>query len=245
MKTIGKTAVLVAAALALAACGKTYQSAAQRANELGQPAAGLSSDPVVYDSTGAVVSSRSYASRYPATPTYYPYPANAAYYDPYYPSGTVYYPYPHPSGYVVASTVSTQDQQFLRAAMAGSVAEMELARYAYDRADSSAVRQFARQMLDDHARMANHLNAIAVRKGVAPIAISSGVIPGHLAGRSGDDFDEAYMDHMVAEHDRALRLFEQEASTGSDPEIRSAAAMALPTVEAHLDMAERVADEVD
>lgn len=250
MNTIARTMVLGAALLALAACGKTYQSPAQRANELGQPAAGLSSEPVVYDSTGAVVSSRSYASRYPAPSTYYPYsarysnPASGTYYYPYYPSGA-YYPYPYQPGYVVAAAVSAQDQQFLRDAMAGSAAEIELARYAYDRADSLAVRQFAQQMLDDHLRLANDLSAIAVRKGVAPIAVTAPVVPGDIASRSGDDFDEAYMNHMVARHEHAVGLFRQEVNSGSDPDIRSMAAAAVPTIEAHLAMAERVEDDVD
>lgn len=252
MRTIAKIMVLATAALALAACGKAYQSPAQRANELGQPAAGLSSEPVVYDSTGAVVSSRNYASGYPATTSYpyassYPYPAAGSYYYPYSPppSGTVYYPYPYQPEYVAAATVSPQDQQFLRDAMAGSAAEIELARYAYDRADSSAVREFAQRMLDDHVRLANQLNAIAVRKGVAPIAISPPVIPAGLANRSGDDFDEAYLDHMVARHEQAARVFRQEADIGSDPDVRSAAAASVPAIEAHLAMAERVEDHVD
>jgi putative membrane protein len=249
MMTFGKTAVAVAAALALAACSRNYESPAQHANQVGQPAVGLSSEPVTYDSTGSVVAPR--ATTYSTPPygtRYYAYPSgtypNSGYYYRSYPAPAPTY-YAYPSGYTVASTVSTQDAAFLQNAMSDGAAEIDLARFAYDRAYSSSVRGFARQMLDDHIRLADQLNAIAARRGVAPVAPPSGMVPADLAYRNGDDFDEAYMQYMVADHQRALSLFAEEADRGTDPEIRAAAASAIPTLEAHLDMAERVADEVD
>jgi len=259
MTIIAKTAIAVAAALALAGCSRTYESPAQHANQVGQPAVGLSSEPTTYDSTGAAAPrSTTYGSPSYGTQYYYPsgsYPSGSypsgTYSSGTYPTGNDYYyrtypapVYPYPSGYTVASTASTQDIAFLQNAMADGVAEIDLARLAYDRADSSSVRNFAQQMMDDHMRLADQLNAIASRRGIAPVG-PTGAIPANLANLDGDDFDEAYMDHMVDDHQRALSLFEQEADRGNDPEIRAAAAAAIPTLESHLEMAERVSDDVD
>lgn len=230
MKIFGRIAVAGATALALAACGTHRESPAQHAANLGQPAVGLSSTPTVYDSTGATLSSRSYPS-YPAYPTY---PAYRAY--PPYPSN--YYPanaYP---------PLSLQDQEFLQRALVDGDTEIELGQLAYSRAGSSAVRDFARQMVNDHSALAQRLDDIAMRRGLTPVAIPA-PIPNELANRSGDDFDQAYMEHMVRDHENALDLFEREAATGADPELRAVAETSLPTLAAHRDMAVRIADEID
>jgi putative membrane protein len=243
MKPIGSFTLVATAALALAACGRTYQSPAQRAEGLGQPAVGLSSDPVLYDSTGAVASE---PRRYPAD-AYPAYAAGAVYYPAYppYPAGTACY-YPCAAGATYAMAVAEQDRQFLLEALDDGAAEIELARYAYDRASASAVRGYSRQLLDDRSRLANQLAALAMRRGVGPIPAPSGTIPGDLAYRDGRDFDLAYLDYAMRAQDRAIGLFEREAAaSGGDPEVRSAAASAMSTLETHRAMADRIRDELD
>lgn len=209
MNAIGKIALVGATALTLAACGTHRESPAQHAAQTGQPMSGLSSDPVTYDSTGAIISSNP--------------PTIASY----------------------SSQLPPQDEGFLRQAIADGTAEIELAQFAYQRASSFAVRDFARRMVNDHTVLAERLRTLAARKGVSPLATPPAMIPSDLANRSGDSFDEAYMEHMVRDHDQALDLFAREAANGGDIEVRAMAEATLPTLETHRSMAEQVADEVD
>lgn len=256
MTSIGKFVLAATAMLLLAACGKHYDSPAQHASDRGQPAVGLSSDPVTYSSTGAVVSEEprygepgypSYAARtpyyyYPAYPVARTYPA----YPSYPVTRTCYYPCTTDTAYGTsyAMAVSAQDRQFLVEAMDATILELEIARIAYDRAQSPAVRDYAAQVMDSRSQLASRLDAIALRRGVA-IRPAAPPIPGDLAYRSGRDFDAAYMDLALRAHDRTLRLFDRGARLASDPEIRAAAASAVPTLQIHGDMALRIESQVD
>ena len=56
----------------------------------------------------------------------------------------------------------------------------------------------------------------------------------------GDAFDKAYMRHMVADHQQDVSEFKQETTAGKDPQLKDWAAKTLPTLQQHLQLAERV-----
>ena len=61
-----------------------------------------------------------------------------------------------------------------------------------------------------------------------------------LAKQHGAAFDHAYIQGQIADHQAALTLFQQEATRGTDPALKTFAADALPTLRQHLDMANAV-----
>jgi predicted outer membrane protein len=50
---------------------------------------------------------------------------------------------------------------------------------------------------------------------------------------SGADFDREYMKQQVADHDKAVSLFEKQSKNGKDSELRSFADRTLPTLKEH------------
>jgi putative membrane protein len=56
----------------------------------------------------------------------------------------------------------------------------------------------------------------------------------------GAEFDEVYMDEMVKDHEKDIELFEQQAESGEDPDLRTFAEEALPTLREHLELAKQV-----
>ena len=52
------------------------------------------------------------------------------------------------------------------------------------------------------------------------------------------------MKMMVADHKKTVSLFEKEAKSGKDPELKQFAATLLPDLQKHLQMAESVEAEV-
>jgi putative membrane protein len=64
-----------------------------------------------------------------------------------------------------------------------------------------------------------------------------------LEGASGERFDRAYMDQMVKDHEKTLKLVQETAKNAKDPELKQAAEKAAPEVEKHLEMAKQISDK--
>ena len=62
-----------------------------------------------------------------------------------------------------------------------------------------------------------------------------------LSKLSGPEFDHAYMQMMVEDHEKDVAEFKQEAASGKNPAIKNFAAQTLPTLEDHLRQARDVA----
>jgi putative membrane protein len=57
-----------------------------------------------------------------------------------------------------------------------------------------------------------------------------------LNGLSGADFDKAYVEAMVDDHEEDVELFKDESADGKDADVKAWAAKVLPTLQKHLDM---------
>jgi putative membrane protein len=65
-----------------------------------------------------------------------------------------------------------------------------------------------------------------------------------LSQLSGPEFDKAYIDQMVKDHKKAVKLFKRQAKSDENPELKTFATATLPTLERHLDEAERIQQEL-
>jgi putative membrane protein len=134
--------------------------------------------------------------------------------------------------------MAPSDGKFAQAVAASGSAEIQLARIAYVRAQSPEVRAFARQMLIDHRDMAITLDNFALERGylvtwrIEPDKAST---IERLQTLNGAAFDRAYMDEMVAAHEKAVATLQTQAASGR--ETASLASASLPTVRHHLEMA--------
>ena len=57
-------------------------------------------------------------------------------------------------------------------------------------------------------------------------------------------FDQAYTKDMVAGHEKAIKLFENEAKTGRDADVKAWAEKCLPTLREHLKLAQAAVKDV-
>jgi len=138
---------------------------------------------------------------------------------------------------------SSDESEFLTKAAAAGAAEVEAGRMAERRATDPAVQKFARQMVTDHSRINKQLLALAKRKGVSAQAKPTESQEKDLASlktKDAEDFDQAYMDQMVADHKDAVSLFESAAKNSGDHEISDFASKTLKTLRHHAGMAKRV-----
>src|SRR5437867_5965644 len=71
------------------------------------------------------------------------------------------------AGPAVAQIQSEQDREFVRKAVSGGLAEVELGQLAMDRAVNRAVRSYATRIVQDHNRATAELMALAQRRALA------------------------------------------------------------------------------
>jgi putative membrane protein len=143
----------------------------------------------------------------------------------------------------VNPTLSTTDAAFMTTAARGGMAEVQLGQLAERNGRSAAVKRFGQQMINDHGRTNQELMALAQQKQVTPpsgIGAEQQQIYDRLASLRGSAFDRAYAEAMVQDHREDLRAFQQEAQSGTDPDVKAFAARVVPVLQEHLRMAERL-----
>jgi putative membrane protein len=149
-----------------------------------------------------------------------------------------------------STPLSATDTEFIRQAHLGNMAEVALSRLALDqrRGASPEVRQYAQMMIQEHPQADARLLQLAQRKGVTipqnqALDAEHQQISERLAQLSGRNFDRAYMRAMLTDHFRTVRLFQQQAQRGQDPDVRAFATQLLPSLQQHLQMARAMADD--
>lgn len=139
---------------------------------------------------------------------------------------------------------NTPDQLFTRQALIGGQSEMQLAKLAASRAQSDAVKQFAKRMADDHGKANDALMRIA-KANRADLPKSADVDQDERTTREvleklrGPEFDVAYMSAQVGAHQKTAHLLEYIIDSGQDAKVKQYAQQTLPTVMRHLEDAKR------
>jgi putative membrane protein len=142
-----------------------------------------------------------------------------------------------------ASSHNGADSTFVTKAAAGGMAEVENARLALERAQSSEIKQHAQQMIDDHSKANEELKGIASDKNLAvPAQLDAAHKKAHekLQDLSGAAFDKEYANQEVKDHQDAVALFKQQSRSGSDAELKQFASTTLPKLEHHLQEARKL-----
>ena len=139
--------------------------------------------------------------------------------------------------------LSETDMQFVQKAAADGMAEVELGEMAADRAASEDVQAFGDQMVEDHSKANDQLEQIAEAKGIDlpdEMSVEAKEMQESLDALSEGEFDRAYMQHMVEDHEKAVELFQTQAESGQDPELKQFAEQTLPVLQQHLERAQQI-----
>ena len=141
-------------------------------------------------------------------------------------------------------TLSQKDQSFMVNATYSNIGEVETGNIARQRAMDAAVTNFGSMMVSDHGKAHNELQDIAQDVSyILPTATDKEHkdMAAMLMNLSGRVFDSTYMYMMVAGHDKAIALFQDEVANGQNPTVKSYAADKLPTLTHHRHMADSIA----
>ncbi len=141
---------------------------------------------------------------------------------------------------------TSPDQTFVKKAVVGGLAEVQLGKLAVEHAASPDVRQFGQRMVQDHSKANQELMALVKTKAISvPTALDHKhqEEADRLATLQGAAFDRAYLQHMVKDHEEDVQLFSTQAKQGKDPELKAFAAKTLPTLEEHLKIVRNLAEK--
>src|SRR5215813_15373614 len=112
------------------------------------------------------------------------------------------------------------DQAFLKKAIEGNYAEIEMGKLAQQKGASDGVRSFGKQLEQDHAAANTKAMNVAKQIGMTPPDGPNKKQKAdydRMSKMSGDKFDKAFVQHMVADHKKDIKEFQKEAKKQNDP----------------------------
>ena len=135
------------------------------------------------------------------------------------------------------------DEHFVTDVAYAGMAEVELGKMATEKASKDEVKKFGQRMVDDHSKAGDELKTIAQTKNITwptDLDAKHKALRDRLMKLSGEGFDRAYTQEMVAGHQKVAAMLKTESTSGKDPDVKAWAAKTLPTVEDHLKQAREI-----
>ena len=129
-----------------------------------------------------------------------------------------------------AGNLSAKDKTFMQKAAKGGMMEVAMGKVAEEKGQSEDVKAFGKRMVADHSKANDELMALAEKKGVK--------LPSEKPMKEWTS-DKGYMDMMLKDHEKDLAEFKDEASNGSDPDLKKFADRTAKIVQKHLDLAKK------
>lgn len=146
------------------------------------------------------------------------------------------------AGLIVSSPTFAQDkasQKFLKEAIEGNLAEVQMGQLAQKNGQSDGVRSFGQMLQKDHSDANHKATAAANQMGMSPPTEPNSkqkAMYDKMSKLSGDIFDREFAKHMVADHNKDIKEYEKEAK--KNDAAGAYAKEALPTLHKHLDTAQ-------
>lgn len=138
-----------------------------------------------------------------------------------------------------AAMMPTIAAEYVAAAGASDLYEIESSRMALEKSENAEIREFAQMMIDNHTSTTEQLTTAAEAAGMTPGAPA--MMPmqqqmiDELTPLTGADFDRTYLEQQRRAHQMALNLHQNYAASGDTEELREVASSAVPIIEGHIE----------
>jgi len=127
---------------------------------------------------------------------------------------------------------------FLVKAANCAMADIKLGEVAKQKATNAKVKGMGEMMASDHNKVAEEVKNLASKRNVtlpATIGDDEQKEIDNIAAKTGKEFDEAYVRHMIDEHQDDISLFKRATDKVNDADVRTFASNTLPKLQAHLE----------
>jgi putative membrane protein len=141
------------------------------------------------------------------------------------------------------TTANTSPDEFVKMAASGGMMEVQAGKLAEQKAKNPRVKNFGKMMVTDHSKANAELKSVCNSK---KMAIPTEMMAEHkqhvdeLKNKTGADFDNAYMEMMLKDHQEDVQAFKDASQGMTDNDIKAFAGKTLPTLQKHLDSARAI-----
>jgi putative membrane protein len=143
-----------------------------------------------------------------------------------------------------ANSLPGVDRDFVQAATMSSSTEIDASKLAMSHSNDKNVKSFARHMIYDHTKLTAQLKTAAPHGVEVPKDNSDTSVLDALKPLRDKAFDQAYIQKVALQgHQQAVTAFQKEAADGQVPQLKKAAAKALPIIQHHYQMAQDLASK--
>jgi putative membrane protein len=135
------------------------------------------------------------------------------------------------------------DTTFVQEATTAGAKEIELGRLAESKASNSAVKEYGQMMVREHQQADMELKQAAAQANLSAPSAETTKIQSEkdqLSSKSGAEFDRAYIDMMVMDHQQVASTLQAKINGDGSAPIKEWASKALPHVQQHLDRAQQI-----
>jgi putative membrane protein len=145
------------------------------------------------------------------------------------------------------------DPEVAHVAVTANAIDIDLAKFAQGRTRTTAVRQFAQTMINDHTAVNAQAAALAGKLGVTPAdnAVSKSLQAGATDARktleplTGAAFDRAYMEREVAYHQAVVDAIDNVlVPTTENADLKKLLVDVRPAIVAHLEHAKQIRSQL-
>jgi putative membrane protein len=139
------------------------------------------------------------------------------------------------------AAMAAKDDTFLKKAIEGNYAEVQMGQLAQQKGQSEDVKSFGKMLESDHQKALDSARDAAAKVGIdAPAGPNKQQQSDYdkLSRMSGSEFDKEFAHHMVMDHNKDIKEYEKETKN-SGPAADYANAQ-LPTLRKHLETAQKL-----
>jgi putative membrane protein len=139
--------------------------------------------------------------------------------------------------------MAAEDMQFMKDAAQSGMAEVKMGELASSNAESQPVKDLAQKLVADHGKVNEELKQLATRKNVMlPDAVTEQqkTMLQHLSSLKGTEFDSAFKQHAVENHQKSVDKFKTTSEKTKDMHLKTFAARTLPILKLHLALAKQL-----
>lgn len=140
-----------------------------------------------------------------------------------------------------------KDAEFAVDAAASGMFQVQAGQLAVSNGMNPRVKELGQMIATDHEKLNVELKDMATSKNITlPTALSDDKreIYNDLSGKTGNEFDEKFVDAMVNSHEKSLDRYEDIAENGNDQDVRNWASGKIPALQAHLREFEALKDQM-
>ena len=159
---------------------------------------------------------------------------------------------PEDSGPVGGNTAVTP-QGVLSQMNVANTTEIQLGTVASKKASSAAVKRIARKLVADHSKNRDQVRALAQKlnvsltpaQGGSVAAADSAAMPADLAGKSGAEFDRAFVQHEIDDHQSNVEKIESQILPSmQDEQIKAYLQKTVTEMQGHLSTLKQVQQQL-